>query len=588
MRFPAQDLTSQYISSSYQDVLQQYIAGGLLYVLDGYGNVVFTLNSSSIGDTVISSNMTSSMTVASASVSNIYQVHQVSSSFASSSLSASYAATASYISGSVIGLVLSASYSTTSSYALYTNVANSSISSIFSDTASISIYSEYAGTASMAAESTSASYAPSNDLDSLKDVTITNPIVSDFLGWNGIEWVNAQVGNTSAGSAVNYYLSGDPTFGGNETLSPTPEIGSEAIDTALVSNANSPQFIARYLSPIVVGNIDAGVWTFHTHASVDNASIGTSIIYTRINRATELTGSVSITGTGLFRTASFTGVTPLVQSDTGSTSNILSATLIQTPSQSFWITTVSSSGIALCQATTASYINETNVSSSLYHLLFRIETPKLTTTSPDLYEVTTIQPAFSMSVGDRIVAAYFGSTTSSPSRTISLYHGGTSSYSYIQTPLITRHNDLKGLQGGTSGEYYHLTQAEYIYLQNGTASYALTASYVSGSSNASISASYALTASYALNVSNTGNSVSSSWASSSLLSDNALTSDFAVLAGEAIHTTTSSYALTASFLQTSGSIYTYGATYSGSRSIINGLFLKIKVDSVERYIQLYQ
>ena len=67
MTFPLRDFTNQYISSSYQDVLQQYTPSDTFYVLDGYGNVVFSLPSSSIGEMLIAANMTASMSVATAS-----------------------------------------------------------------------------------------------------------------------------------------------------------------------------------------------------------------------------------------------------------------------------------------------------------------------------------------------------------------------------------------------------------------------------------------------------------------------------------------------------------------------------------------
>jgi len=67
MQFPARDFTNQYISASYQDVLQKYIPSDTLYVLDGLGNVLFSIPSSSIGQILITSDVTSSMTVASSS-----------------------------------------------------------------------------------------------------------------------------------------------------------------------------------------------------------------------------------------------------------------------------------------------------------------------------------------------------------------------------------------------------------------------------------------------------------------------------------------------------------------------------------------
>jgi hypothetical protein len=167
----------------------------------------------------------------------------------------------------------------------------------------------------------------------------------------------------------------------------------------------------------------------------------------------------------------------------------LTATLIQSPSQSFWISSVSSSAIAIVQATTASYVNETNVSSSLYYFLFKVSTTDIDSSTITQYTTTTTQPEFSMSVGDKIVAAYFGSSDSVPSKTVAIYHGGTSSYSYIEAPLITRHNDLRGLQGGSTDEYYHLTQGEYIRFQSNSSSFA----------SASISSSYSLNASSSIN-----------------------------------------------------------------------------------------
>jgi hypothetical protein len=52
--FPSRDFTNQYISRSYQDVVQQYIDGGPTdYLLDGYGNVIFSFDSASYGAKLI-------------------------------------------------------------------------------------------------------------------------------------------------------------------------------------------------------------------------------------------------------------------------------------------------------------------------------------------------------------------------------------------------------------------------------------------------------------------------------------------------------------------------------------------------------
>jgi hypothetical protein len=80
MNFPVKDFTNQFISSSYQDVLQQYLLTDTLYFLDGYGNVVCSFPSSSVGNNIITNDVTSSMTVASSSyasycvTSSYYQI----------------------------------------------------------------------------------------------------------------------------------------------------------------------------------------------------------------------------------------------------------------------------------------------------------------------------------------------------------------------------------------------------------------------------------------------------------------------------------------------------------------------------------
>jgi hypothetical protein len=125
-RYPERDLSNQYISLSYQDVLQQYVnTGSVLYVLDGYGNVVFGLPSASIGFDAITSNLTASMTVGTSSLAittSFTKIYQVSSSFASSSISSSYALTASYVSGSS-GASISASYALSASYSGFSEQA---------------------------------------------------------------------------------------------------------------------------------------------------------------------------------------------------------------------------------------------------------------------------------------------------------------------------------------------------------------------------------------------------------------------------------------------------------------------------------
>lgn len=122
--FPSRDLTEKYISSSYQDVLQKYLpTGSNLYILDGLGYSILRIPSASIGQTVITSDVTSSMTVASASFSIVVTHYQDSSSFASHSLS-SDASDFALVAGNTL---YTSSYSVTASYALNAGGGGTSI-----------------------------------------------------------------------------------------------------------------------------------------------------------------------------------------------------------------------------------------------------------------------------------------------------------------------------------------------------------------------------------------------------------------------------------------------------------------------------
>jgi hypothetical protein len=169
--FPARDFTNQYISRSYQDVVQQYIDGGPTdYLLDGYGNVIFSFDSASYGSKLITTQETNSIVVISSS-------YALSSSWADSSLSAAYAPGSPSISSSY---ALSASYAVTASYsntstsashannadiALYSNYAeiagtsSLSVHSDTSDTASVAISASYALSSSFASRAITSSYS---------------------------------------------------------------------------------------------------------------------------------------------------------------------------------------------------------------------------------------------------------------------------------------------------------------------------------------------------------------------------------------------------------------------------------------------
>ena len=97
--------------------------------------------------------------------------------------------------------------------------------------------------------------------------------------------------------------------------------------------------------------------------------------------------------------------------------------------------------------------------SALYYRLFLATSSDITATGVQEVMVTSVQPEFTgLNVTDRIVAAFFGRTTSTTARNFTLYYGGSVNYSHFHSPINTLHNDLGGLN---VGDYKHLTATEY-------------------------------------------------------------------------------------------------------------------------------
>ncbi len=81
-----------------------------------------------------------------------------------------------------------------------------------------------------------------------------------------------------------------------------------------------------------------------------------------------------------------------------------------------------------------------------------------------IYTTTLAEPSFAITCQ----ILYVRNLTSS--RTVSFSYNGSSEASYFITPLVTLHNDLAGLQGGTGNERYHITADQNQLLADITAS----------------------------------------------------------------------------------------------------------------------
>lgn len=257
----------------------------------------------------------------------------------------------------------------------------------------------------------------------------------------------------SVGQSVSYFLGDTLTTGGNYDLANSPDGDVETIVSKLAVAAGTPYFMERYISdPIGGTTIDSGLWILRTHAAV-SADNGVSEIVCRINKRTIKDGTITVTGTGTSRT--ITATSPIFAAGDANTS-VLSATLIETPTETFWISSYTSATEVTATTDNAGYINETAVQLHMYYKLFEATTGEINGATAKLYETQIIQPSFNMLPADSILIAYFARTTST-NKTIRLYKGGTQHYSHIVTPIVYRHNNLKGLN---EGDYKHLTTAQ--------------------------------------------------------------------------------------------------------------------------------
>jgi hypothetical protein len=193
MQFPQRDLTQQYISTSYQDVVQRYAStGSTTYLLDGLGYVIGGIPSSSIGNIILTQDQTasyslfaqtssyaisSSVTYVTSSITSV-----TSASWASQSLSSSYS-----VNASTASLAVNANQANTANYSTFSDIANTSFSSSYalyselSNTASISILSELADTSSLAFLANFAESASYSETSSVAiSASWSPPIVSPY------------------------------------------------------------------------------------------------------------------------------------------------------------------------------------------------------------------------------------------------------------------------------------------------------------------------------------------------------------------------------------------------------------------------
>ena len=324
---------------------------------------------------------------------------------------------------------------------------------------------------------------PSNTslaITDLTDVLITNLQIGDSLVWNGTDFVNKNVNTISAGPGQQFYLVDDNLVAGPtaatsvQNLSHSPNVTDHDHDTTAVPiwSSNAPLLIGNYsfATPLTISEIQAGQWQFAIWASYDHNISGNSSILMNITRIVTGTGTITITGSGATRTATVSGSTPFQNTagnnklNTGdASSNASLSSYIQVPGGIFPITAYTSASVVTITVPTA-YVNDTAAAFDIWYPLFELTSGSLVSPNPTLYTVTSTQPGFAVNASDTIGLQTFGSSTASFSGAASTpgyYHSNNSTNTQFTSPIAILHDDLSGLQGGASGQYYHLTAAQY-------------------------------------------------------------------------------------------------------------------------------
>ena len=299
-----------------------------------------------------------------------------------------------------------------------------------------------------------------------------------------IQSTSAQI---SAGAAVSFFFDGTEIIGtGNdndielETLSKTPSQAAETVETVVVNNNTVLNEAYLYNTALDRTSISAGIWKFYNWCGVDSA-VGVTELLLNVMRVRTPSGTVTITGTGTSRTATASTGAPFALqvssvNDDGITnpsgSTIDTTSYIQTPNGVYAISARTSDTVVTITVPTT-YTNESAVAYSVHKRLFQTSTGELNNnygsapsyTGLQLYTVSSSQSAFTVVATDKLSVFRFGKTTRTSNVTIAAAYGGSTRYSYFETPLETLHGNLPGLQGGTGtvpdDEYYHLTSAQH-------------------------------------------------------------------------------------------------------------------------------
>jgi hypothetical protein len=305
-------------------------------------------------------------------------------------------------------------------------------------------------------------------LHELEDVTAPTPTLGQVLTFNGVAWVNGPPATSSAGTGIEFFnASPTITATGNDnatailTLSKTPVTTAE--QTAEATAANNTVLGAAWLYDTALGrtSIDAGTWSFTAYAYVNSVGGGRQTymqrgVYSVLPRDGG-TINVTITGTGTSRTATASGGTPFATTKIDASATNTAASYVQTPKGIYQIT-ARASDTEVTITTPTTYTNESGVIFNVWKRLFISSSPIITATSLATTQTatwTSTQGAFTITALHKLGAITF--VTSNNTTTLTTTYDGTARNTHFNTPLITLHNNLAGVQGGDANNQWHLT-----------------------------------------------------------------------------------------------------------------------------------
>ena len=304
-------------------------------------------------------------------------------------------------------------------------------------------------------------------IDNLSDVVIDTPVVNQLLGYNGTNWINTNAHSAGAGAGVVLYNAtpvisalGTQSNVSVATLASVPVVTAEQTATGTAAS-NTILFSAFISGPLNRTVIDSGIWDFSNWIGV-NSHTGTNTLTRQVYTAIPfVTGTVTITGAGTSRTATASAGTPFATAVIDASATNTTASYLQTPAGLYQITARTSDTVVTIGNVPTTYTNETAVAGTVLKKLFGITTPEINNITPDygLYEVTTTAASYAITTATGV--GILGFFTSSTTHTITVPYNGTEHNTHVNTPLVNVHNELAGLNGGTSNEYYHSTLAEY-------------------------------------------------------------------------------------------------------------------------------